>query len=69
MIQSMTGFGKAETLFDDKKITVETRSLNSKFIDISLKVPHIYRSKDMLIRSMISEHLTRGKIELTIHYD
>ena len=69
MIQSMTGFGKAETLYDDKKITVETRSLNSKFIDISLKVPHIYRSKDMLIRSMISEHLTRGKIELTIHYD
>ena len=69
MIQSMTGFGKAEALINNKKIVVETRSLNSKFIDISLKLPQIYKSKDMVMRTIITEGLLRGKIEMTIHYD
>ena len=69
MIQSMTGFGKAEALIDNKKIVVEIRSLNSKFIDISLKLPQIYKSKDMIMRTIITEGLLRGKIEMTIHYD
>lgn len=65
----MTGFGKAEALINNKKIVVETRSLNSKFIDISLKLPQIYKSKDMVMRTIITEGLLRGKIEMTIHYD
>jgi len=65
----MTGFGKAEALIDNKKIVVEIRSLNSKFIDISLKLPQIYKSKDMTMRTIITEGLLRGKIEMTIHYD
>jgi len=69
MIQSMTGFGKAEALINNKKIVVETRSLNSKFIDINLKLPQIYKSKDMVMRTIITEGLLRGKIEMTIHYD
>jgi len=68
-MQSMTGFGKAEALIDNKKIVVEIRSLNSKFIDISLKLPQIYKSKDMTMRTIITEGLLRGKIEMTIHYD
>jgi uncharacterized protein (TIGR00255 family) len=65
----MTGFGKAEALINNKKIVVETRSLNSKFIDINLKLPQIYKSKDMVMRTIITEGLLRGKIEMTIHYD
>lgn len=69
MIQSMTGFGKAESIVLNKKITIEVRSLNSKFIDLNLKIPSLYRSKDVSIRSLITEGLKRGKIELTIHLD
>ncbi len=65
----MTGFGKAESVIENKKIHVEIRSLNSKFMDISLKLPTLYRGKDMLMGSLLAEELTRGKIELTIHYD
>ncbi len=65
----MTGFGKAEALIDNKKIAIEIRSLNSKFIDVNLKFPMIFKSKDMLMRSVLAEELTRGKIEMTIHYD
>ena len=69
MIQSMTGFGKAESIVLNKKITIEVRSLNSKFIDLNLKIPSLYRSKDVSIRSLLTEGLKRGKIELTIHLD
>ena len=69
MIHSMTGFGKAESVIHNKKITIEIRSLNSKFIDLNLKLPSLYRSKDVAIRSLLTEGLKRGKIELTLHFD
>ena len=69
MIHSMTGFGKAESVIHNKKITIEIRSLNSKFIDLNLKLPSIYRSKDVAIRSLLTEGLKRGKIEITLHFD
>ena len=69
MIQSMTGFGKAESVVHNKKISLELRSLNSKFIDLSLKMPSLYKSKDVEIRTLLTEGLKRGKIELTLHYD
>ena len=69
MLQSMTGFGKSESVVNNKKVSVELRSLNSKFIDLSLKMPSLYKSKDVVIRSILSEALKRGKIELTLHYD
>ena len=65
----MTGFGKAESVIHNKKITIEIRSLNSKFIDLNLKLPSLYRSKDVAIRSLLTEGLKRGKIELTLHFD
>ena len=65
----MTGFGKSESVVNNKKVSVELRSLNSKFIDLSLKMPSLYKSKDVVIRSILSEALKRGKIELTLHYD
>jgi len=67
MLQSMTGFGKASAQFADKKITVEIKSLNSKQFDLSMKMPSLYREKELLIRSMVAKVLGRGKVDLSIY--
>ena len=63
----MTGFGKAAAEFADKKITVEIKSLNSKQFDINLKLPSLYREKELVIRSMVAGALGRGKVDLSIY--
>jgi len=63
----MTGFGKAEFEAFNKKFTIEIKSLNSKQIDINTRVPAIYREKDIEIRKVLSEKLTRGKIDFNIY--
>lgn len=65
----MTGYGKAERELSDKKITIEIKSLNSKQLDISTRLPNIYKSKDIEIRKMLSEKLERGKVEMSLYYD
>lgn len=67
MIQSMTGYGKAVTESSDKKITIEIRSLNSKSMDLSTRLPYLYKEKELEIRKYISEQLQRGKIDLSIN--
>lgn len=67
MIQSMTGYGKAVTESSDKKITIEIRSLNSKSMDLSTRLPYLYKKKELEIRKYISEQLQRGKIDLSIN--
>lgn len=69
MIKSMTGYGKAETEIRGKKIKVEIRSLNSKQLDLSMRVPHIYRQTEYEIRSEASKALKRGKIDITVSYE
>jgi uncharacterized protein (TIGR00255 family) len=69
MIKSMTGFGKAEFEINNKKITIEIKSLNSKQIDINTRTPAIYREKDITIRKTLSEKLTRGKIDFNIYVE
>lgn len=69
MIRSMTGFGKTEFEAGSKKITLEIKSLNSKQLDISTRVPAIYREKDLEIRRMISEMLIRGKVDFALYLD
>jgi len=69
MIKSMTGYGKAESLLADKKISVEIKSLNSKNNDTYIKLPNAYRSKELEIRQVISEKLQRGKIEVNVWYE
>jgi uncharacterized protein (TIGR00255 family) len=66
MIQSMTGYGKAELNLKNANFTIEVRSLNSKQIDVSVKMPSIYRDKEIGLRRLLSEKLQRGKIELSI---
>jgi uncharacterized protein (TIGR00255 family) len=69
MLKSMTGFGKAECLLPSKKITIEIKSLNSKQIDTSTRLPAIFKEKELEIRQMLSKSLERGKVECTLHYE
>lgn len=65
----MTGFGKSETQFQHKKITIELRTLNSKNIDLNFKTPHCYRELEPLLRNQINSKLARGKIDVSIFVD
>ncbi|MBP5641743.1 MAG: YicC family protein [Paludibacteraceae bacterium] len=67
MIQSMTGFGKAEYAYADHKTIVEIRSLNSKQLDLTLKVAPLFRDKEADIRSLITAAVERGKIDVLIY--
>jgi uncharacterized protein (TIGR00255 family) len=69
MVKSMTGFGKATVECGNKKIVVEVKSLNSKQLDVNLRLPNLYKEKDIEIRNMIKLALDRGKVDMTIHYD
>ena len=66
MIQSMTGYGKAELNLDNANFTIEVKSLNSKQVDANVKMSSIYRDKEIGLRKLLSEKLQRGKIELSI---
>lgn len=66
MLQSMTGFGKATCEYNNKKIVIEVKSLNSKQLDVSIKIPNLYREKELEIRNEISQKLERGKIDFSL---
>ena len=69
MIKSMTGFGKGEAMVDDKKIRVELRSLNSKQLDLSIKLPGKYRAVEAEMRSIITRELQRGKVDCFVSFE
>lgn len=66
MIQSMTGYGKSVVTFNEKKINVEIKSLNSKALDLSTRIAPLYREKEMEMHQMISKALVRGKVDFSI---
>lgn len=69
MIQSMTGFGKATTELNKRKVTVEIKSLNSKQLDLSVRMPNLYKEHEMEIRNMLSRELERGKVDFLIYVE
>ncbi len=69
MIQSMTGFGKASLQLPTKKITVEVKSLNSKGLDLNVRMPSLYREMELGLRTLISTKLERGKIDFGIYIE
>lgn len=69
MIQSMTGFGKYTTQLPAKKIIIEIKSLNSRNLDISARMPVAYREKELELRKKLSDTLKRGKIDLGIYLE
>ena len=69
MVKSMTGFGKTTVESGNKKIVIEIKSLNSKQLDLNLRMPNLYKEKEMEIRSMVKEQLDRGKVDMNIYFD
>ena len=69
MIKSMTGYGKAETIIETGKITVEVRSLNGKTADISIKTSMLPKDKEMAVRQKIASELTRGNIDFFVSFE
>ena len=67
MIVSMTGFGKAAGQFEGKKLTVEIKSLNSKQGDFIVRMPSVYKEKELVFRTLLANLLHRGKIELSVY--
>ena len=66
MIQSMTGYGKAVVAFNDKKINVEVKSLNSKQLDLQARIAPLYREREMEIRQMVATAVVRGKVDFSL---
>ena len=66
MVLSMTGFGRAEAIFEGKKINVDIKSLNSKSFDLSIKLPLRFKEKELEIRKSLNDKLLRGKVDCFI---
>jgi uncharacterized protein (TIGR00255 family) len=69
MIKSMTGFGQASADDGQSQIYVEVKSLNSKFLDLNLRLPKVFSDKELEVRNLISEKLERGKVSVSIEYE
>lgn len=65
----MTGFGKTTCELENKKITIEIRSLNSKQLDLFARIPNVYKEKEIELRNLVSQKLERGKIEFGIYVE
>ena len=66
MAYSMTGFGRGEKVFDTRKYSIEIKSVNSRFCDISIRMPRIFNYLDGDIRRVITDRLLRGKIDVFV---
>lgn len=69
MLRSMTGFGKASVTAEEGVIQVEVKSLNSKFLDLNLRLPSGFSDKDLDVRNLVQERLERGKISVTVSFE
>ena len=69
MIQSMTGYGKTIVQLPQKKVTIEIKSLNSKNLDLNVRVPSSYKEKELNIRKLLSKELIRGKVEVSLYIE
>ena len=69
MIKSMTGFGKGEAVCNDKKFRVELRSVNSKQLDLNIKIPGKYRAAEADVRAILTRELQRGKVDCFISFE
>ena len=69
MIQSMTGYGKSVLHLSDKKVTIEVKSLNSKNLDLNVRMPSYYREKELTVRKELATKLVRGKVDFSIYIE
>ena len=68
-IYSMTGFGRAERITDEYRIQVEFKSVNHRYLDLSIKMPHRFNCHEAAIRQLIKQYIERGKTDLYITFD
>lgn len=68
MIKSMTGYGQVALSLGDGTLSVEVKTLNSKFLDLSLRLPKKYSEKELELRNLIADKLERGKVSLSIEF-
>ncbi|HTH57950.1 MAG TPA: YicC/YloC family endoribonuclease [Cyclobacteriaceae bacterium] len=68
MIKSMTGFGQAIANYDDVTVTIEVKSLNSKFLDLSMRLPKKFSDKENEVRTLVADMLERGKVTVNMDY-
>ncbi len=69
MIQSMTGYGKSVVQLATKKVTIEIKSLNSKNLDLNVRIPSYYREKELSVRKKLASSLIRGKVDFSIYVE
>ena len=69
MIKSMTGFGRCEVSEGDRKITVEIKSVNHRYLDVSMKMPKKLNFFDSAIRAVLKEYMERGKVDVYVSYE
>jgi uncharacterized protein (TIGR00255 family) len=68
MLKSMTGFGQTTTTLGDASVQIEVKTLNSKFLDLNLRLPRILSEKELEVRAMVTDKLERGKVSVSIEY-
>ena len=66
MTQSMTGYGKSDLVLSNTNFVIEIRSLNSKQADINIKMPSVFKEKEIVLRKLLLQKLIRGKIDISI---
>ena len=69
MIRSMTGFGRCETEENNRRVTVEMRSVNNRYLDLSVKMPRKFGAFEAAVRAEVKKYLARGKVDLYISYE
>jgi len=69
MIQSMTGYGKKVLQLPTKKVTIEIKSLNSKNLDLNVRIPSYYKGKELAVRKKLAKALVRGKVDFSIYIE
>ena len=69
MIKSMTGFGRAEVVTDERKITIELKSVNHRYLDLSIKMPKKFNYFEAAMRTLLKDYIQRGKVDVFITYE
>lgn len=69
MIKSMTGYGRAEQVLHDRKITVELRSVNNRYLDCSVRIPRVYLFAEDALKSRVQQSISRGKVDVFVTLD
>lgn len=69
MVKSMTGYGRSEAILGDKRVAVEIKSLNHRYLEVSLRLPSAFSAMELELKKKINAQISRGKIEVVIRQD